>query len=46
MTMSNIVADDMDNDDLLSDDEIETSSRPEELNSGIQCPATFETKIP
>ena len=45
MTMSKIVADDMDNDDLLSDDEMETSSRPEELIPGIKCPATFETKI-
>ena len=46
MTMSNIIADDMDNDDLLSDDEMETSSRQGELISGTECPTTFESKNP
>ena len=45
MTMSNIVADDMDNnDDLLSDDEMESLSRHGELISGTECPTTFESK--
>ena len=43
--MSNIDADDMDNnDDLLSDDEMESLSRHGELISGTECPTTFESK--